>query len=164
MKHSLSLFIYYLTYSKIERKFSYQTCRLSSFTKIVVLIVFLIMETIICWGMTTAINICSTFYCWESVQVLRIVGTALCSYYSHFTSSITLNYLITYLTIVILTILMFVETPRTFITAKLSSVRPHKINSLILITARLYFKSRVKFFYILLYNINVPPDKIFQDS
>jgi hypothetical protein len=44
------------------------------------------------------------------------------------------------------------------------SVRPHKINSLILITARLYFKSRVKFCYILLYNINVPPDKIFQDS
>ena len=43
-------------------------------------------------------------------------------------------------------------------------LRPHKINSLILITAQLYFKSRVKFFYILLYNINVPPDKIFQDS
>jgi hypothetical protein len=41
-------------------------------------------------------------------------------------------------------------------------LRAHKINSLILITARLYFKSRVKFFYILLYNINVPPDKIFQ--
>ena len=40
---------------------------------------------------------------------------------------------------------------------------PHKINSQILFTARLYFKSRVKIFDSLLYNINVPPEKIFQD-